>query len=149
MASALVAQEFFSRIRRDVFALTGVGPAVAAGGYLDMSQYGNFAITVIDSVLSGSGLAQIEIVAAVDAAGTNAQQITTKTLTPSAPVITDFATLEIIADQIREVATASGFNLRFVAARVTLNAAGDKVIVVCDRWRAKFPQQNLTADVIH
>jgi hypothetical protein len=147
MASAVTVQEIFSKAKFLSYGISGTAPAVPS--WFDMSQYGNFGIIVTDSVLTGSGLATVAIQGAVDSSGTSAQTIVTQTITPTTAQVGDFAISEIIADQLEEVGAANSLKLRYVGALVTLNNAGDKAIVTYIGWNPKFPQLNLSANVIH
>jgi hypothetical protein len=66
-------------------------------------------------------------------------------------VVGDYAILEIIAEQLEEVGKAASpqLALRYAAARITLNNSSDVVEVVCVRWGPKFPQKDLSANLIH
>lgn len=117
--------------------------------YRDMRDFDAFALAVMNSTLVGNGMTQIEIVAAEDLSGTNVQQVVSKSISPGTPTLGDYAFLEIEAVQIREVAAASGKNLRYVAGRITVANSGDKCAVLYQRRKTRRPQLNLSADVIH
>lgn len=115
--------------------------------YVDMRDYGGFAVIAMASLLAGSGITKVEIVAAVDTDGTDLQVITDSG-TVAAAAVGDVVVQECTAEQVKEVAVSSGKNLRYVGARLTCQNAGDEAVVTYIRHKARFPQDALTANAI-
>lgn len=116
--------------------------------YLDMSQYENFGLLVMNSVsTSASGPTLVEIIAAEDSTGTNATAILTSG-TVASVTVGDNVFLECTAAQIKEVGAAAGYNLRYVTGRITCSNSGDECVVLMGRFNPKHPASGLTANNI-
>lgn len=109
----------------------------------DMRDYGWFAAIACNHTLTGNGLTLLEIVAAEDNTGTNLQVVlASAVLTGTA--VDNGAFLEVSAAQVREVAAASGKNLRYVSARLTVANSADTCAVALVLADARHPQDKLT-----
>lgn len=156
MASAVTVQKVFSnaKLRSYDHDPGGTGAVVVSGdggttkNYLDMSGYENFAVVAMTSVsTSSSGPTLVEILAATDTAGTNAQVIVSSGTVASTHV-GDNVCVECSADQVREVGAAAGYNLQYVTGRITCSNAGDECVVMMGLFNPKAPAQNLTSNLI-
>lgn len=97
--------------------------------YLDMRDHDHFAAAAINSVLVGAGITKLEIVAASDQAGANLTVIKDSG-TVAANTLNKWLIEECAADEIAQASAASGLNLRYVAARLTLANMADEAKVV-------------------
>ena len=111
--------------------------------YVAMAGYGSFQVAAMASTLSGSGITLLEIVAAEDAAGTNATQIKTSG-TIAADAVGDWAMLEATAEEIIHVGKDAGYEFTHVGARLTLQNAADECVVVYIRDEPLFKYDALT-----
>ncbi len=137
-------QKFFSRnsvelLEHDEDA-TGAGTVVA---YRDMRDFDKFAGGVMTSVLGGSGVTQLEIVAADDNSGTNLTVIKDSGVI-AADAVGDQAMLECTAEEIRQASEDAGYTLRYVGLRITHQHAGDESVAVYIRSGARFSYADLT-----
>lgn len=111
--------------------------------WLDMTDFEWFGVIAANAVLTGNGLTELDIFAAPAANSTNAQSIVASgALTGTA--VGNGAFVEIEAAQLREIGASSGFSLRYVTAKITVNNAADDLAVCAVRSLAKHPQLNLT-----
>lgn len=113
----------------------------------DMRDYGSFAVVAMPTVAS-SEITVLEIVASDSSdMSTNVTAVVTSgAVSANAPLV-DYVALECTAEQIKEVDTSS-VGLRYVAARITCNAAGDEHVVTYIRSKPRFAQDGLTANNI-
>jgi hypothetical protein len=109
----------------------------------DMRDYEWFGVAAANSTLTGNGLTAVEIWAADDTSGTNAQLIVASG-TLSGTAVGNGAFVECTAAQIREVSAAQGKTLRYVTAKITVANSADEAAVAFLRGLAKHPQLNLT-----
>jgi hypothetical protein len=108
-----------------------------------MRDYTDFQVIVITTVLGGSGPNLVEIVAADDTSGTNATQIKTSGAVVM-DALADAYVLTCTAAEIRQESEDAGYTLRYAAARITCDNAGDEAIVIY-QGVPRHPQLNLTA----
>jgi hypothetical protein len=98
--------------------------------YVDMRQYSHFAAIAIQTVIgSSSGITKLEIVAAEDTSGTNITAVKDSG-TVDADALCDWLMEECSAEEIAQLASSTGYSLRYVAARVTQSNSGDEAVVV-------------------
>lgn len=93
--------------------------------YVDMRDYEHFAVIANPSVLTGTGLTKLEIVAATDTSGTSLTVIKDSG-TIACDTIVDWAIQECSADEIRHAGDAAGVALRYVAGRLTVQNSADE-----------------------
>lgn len=151
--SAVTSQKFFANNNQQSYlhvpastAATVLTSAVtSAVVWLDLSQYENFAVNVMNTVqgTGGSGPTLVDIVAAVDTSGTSLQSIVSSG-TIASIAVGDNISVECVAAQIREVGSANGVNFHYVSVRITTSNSGDKQTVTTTLSNPMFPQQNLT-----
>lgn len=96
--------------------------------FMDMRDLHKFAAIVTQTVLGGSGVTKLEIIAAPAASATNAQVIKDSG-TIALDALAEWAMQECTAEEIAQASTDSGFDLRYVAARITCQHSGDEAIV--------------------
>lgn len=155
MASQLATEKLFAKAKIEMFDHDpdGTGATICtpdAGTtlrYVDLRDYAAFAALAMSSTLTGAGISLLEIVAAEDADGTNATQIKTSGAVVC-DAVGDYVVEECTAEEIAHIGEAAGYNLRYVAARLTVANAADEAVVTYVRHEAKFPQTGLTADTI-
>jgi len=155
MASAQASQKLFARAKIEMFyhmtTSNATEQSVKAGAttttWKDMRDYEGFAVLAMTALLSGTGLVEVSIYAADDDSGTNATEIKTSGAV-LANAVGDYIVEECTAEEIAQISEAAGFNLRYVAAYVDCQHNDDEVAVTYIRHGAKFPQADLTADMI-
>lgn len=147
MASSVSTEKIFSRdsiecLHHDPDATTAVVVA-----YRDMRDFRFFAAIAAISALGTSGaITKLEIVAADDTSDTNLTVIKDSG-TLDADALGDYIALECTAEEIRALSTGSK-NLRYVAARVTCDAADAEAVLTYIRSAARFEHTGLTATTI-
>lgn len=98
--------------------------------FVDMRDYSDFAVIAIQTVIgSSSGITKLEIIAAEDTAGTNATVIKDSG-TVDADALCDWLMEACTAAEVAQEASDSGYELRYVAGRITQSNAGDEAIAV-------------------
>jgi hypothetical protein len=98
--------------------------------YVDGNTIERFAAIAIQTVIgSSSGITKLEIVAASDTAGTDIAVIKDSG-TVDADALADWVMQECTMEEVAQIASDNGTNLRYVAARVTSSNSGDEAIVV-------------------
>lgn len=114
--------------------------------YLDMSLYSHFGVNVKPSVLAGSGVTKVEIVAS---AATSFSSVTVikDSGTVAADAIQDNVFQECSAEEIAQEGSDAGVALRYVAARITCQNAGDEAVVTYIA-KPRFPRLDLTTNYI-
>lgn len=124
-------------------AATIVTPGGGVSQWRAMSQYELFGFLAANVVLVGAGITLMEILGATDINGGNATLILASGVLTGAG-LGNGGFLEIVAQQIREVGSAAGFNFSHVAGRITVANSGDKCAVTYLRAGARHPGLNLT-----
>lgn len=148
MAATGVVKKLFTLLKMLMFIKTP-GVAVAdMGAPIDMKDYDNFGVLIENSALTGAGITQFEIRAASDNAGTDAAVIVSHALGTAPDAVGDTVVLECNAQQVREVAIATGKELRYVSAWVKCANAADKIAMTYVAGGPRFAAGGLTADVI-
>lgn len=115
--------------------------------WVDMRDYGKFAVLAMPTNLSGDGITLLEIVAADDDSGTNVTQIKTSG-TVAADAVGDVVFEECTAEEIAQESETNGYSLRYVAARLTVEDLADEAAVTYIRFDPRFARSGLTADTI-
>ena len=118
--------------------------------WVDMRDYQNFAVLVFTSVLAGTGVTAVTIIANAesDGGGTDVA-IKTHAMGSLPNAVGDFVVLECTAEEIaQEAADAGVANVRYVTVTVTCNNTADEAVVFYIRGGAKRPHRALTADYI-
>jgi len=153
MASAISTEKLFSKMKVEMFdhdpGATSATLCTGAGtnGYVDLKDYGNFAVLAMSSTLTGAGITKLEIVAADDTSGTNLT-VVKDSGTVAADAVGDYVVEECTAEEIAQLSAAGGYSLRYVGARLTVADAADEAFVTYIRAMPRFPQTGLTADTI-
>lgn len=155
MASAQASMKLFANAQIEIWDHDpGVNTALVVspdGGttlrYVDLRDYEGFAVVAMSSTLTGAGINLLEIVAADDADGTNATIIKTSGAVVC-DAVGDYVVEECSAEEIAQLSEAAGYDLRYVAARLTCANAADEAVVTYIRHRPKFPRTGLTVDTI-
>ncbi len=113
-----------------------------------LALYEWFGVACMTSVsASSSGVTKVEIVGCTDSTGAN-PTVVVDSGTVAADAVGDFVFVECSAAQVKEVGDAASLTLTHVAARITCSNSGDEAVVTYLRAFPKFPQLNLTANVI-
>jgi hypothetical protein len=99
--------------------------------WVDMRDYLQFAVIVAAAALTGSGVTLVEIVASDAEDETDGSVTVVKTSgVLAADALADWAFLECTAEEIAHLGAAAGYELRYVAARITCQNAADEALVV-------------------
>lgn len=152
MASALSISKFFANAMvqmwdHDPGATTAVICSPDGGTtkrIVDLRDYEGFAVIVMTSVLGGSGVTKVEIVASEDSAGATNLTVVKDSGTVAADAVGDFVALECTAEELAQLDP----DLRYVAARITCQHAGDEAVVTYIRHKPRFATSGLTATTI-
>lgn len=97
--------------------------------WMDGRDLHRFAVIAAQTVIgSSSGITLVEIVAADDTSGTNVTVIKTSGAI-DADALADWAIQECSMDEVAQLSAASGYDLRYLAGRITQSNAGDEAIV--------------------
>lgn len=115
--------------------------------YQDMRDFENFAAIAMLSLKAGNGITKLEIVASA-ATTFSAVTVIKDSGTVAADAVGDFVCLECSAKEIAQAATDAGVDLRYVAARLTCQNAGDEAVVTYIASSPRFAYEDLTANVI-
>lgn len=151
MASAVASQKLRSMLQVEVWdhdpnsasAIVTTPDGGTTDRYMDMRDLEVFGAIAIQTVIgSSSGITKLEIVAAEDTSGTNIQ-VLKDSGTVDADALADWLMEEVTAEEVAQLADSSGYDLRYVAARVTQSNSGDEAIVVYV-GKSKRPHLNLT-----
>lgn len=123
-------------------------PAAGAAGsptapFIPIAQFRRFWAIYMTSVGTG-GITAFKIMAATDAAGTNATAVVAHALATNPDAVGDFVTLECNVEQIREVLS----NATHVGVLVNLVTSTDEGILTFCRDEPQFPHTGLTVDYI-
>jgi len=100
--------------------------------WVDMKEYSHFAAIAIQTVIgSSSGITKLEIVAADTAdEGDSSLTVIKDSGTVDADALCDWLIEECSAEEVAQLASSTGYELRYVAARITQSHAGDEAVVV-------------------
>lgn len=107
-----------------------------------------FGVLVKPTVVGGNGITKVEIVAADDAAMTTNLTVVKDSGAIQADALDDQVFLECLASEVRQLSDAGGFNLQYVAARITMATATDEASVVYVGFSPRYPRTGLTATAI-
>lgn len=111
--------------------------------WFDMRDFGVFVAAAMAGALTGNGITKLEIVAADDVAGTNLTVIKDSGVL-AADAQGDWAVEECTAEEVRQLSEDNGYNLRYVAARLTVQNAADEAQVVYLGCEPRFRRADLT-----
>jgi hypothetical protein len=95
---------------------------------LDMKEYDAFGVMARPTIVGGTGLVKLEIIASASAA------MTTETVIKDSGAVAgdslnDVVWLECTSEEVAQAATDAGVALRYVAARLTMGTASDEANV--------------------
>jgi len=98
--------------------------------WVDMRDYVHLAVCVAATFRAGDGITLVEIVAAEAEDETDGSVTVIKTSgVVAADALADWVFLECSAEEIVHLGEAAGYELRYVAARITTQHAGDEAMV--------------------
>lgn len=119
--------------------------AVVTTGILDMSLYEGIVVLAMSSALTGAGITLLEIIGCEDSDGTgNITQIVTSGVV-AADAVGDWVRAEATAEQMRQESEENGYDLRYMAPRLTNANAADEVVMCVIGYGYKYgPSLNLT-----
>lgn len=115
--------------------------------WVDLRDYEEFGVLAMSSTLTGNGISKLEIVAADDTSGTNITVIKDSGAVVC-DAVGDTVVASCLASEIGYLSEASGYDLRYVAARITVANAADEAVVTYVRSKAKHDSAGLTANAI-
>lgn len=149
MASAVSTQKVFSQQAIAAGRATGTaGTVLCPTTFLDLRDFDSFAVIAMLAAKTGNGITKLEIVAAEDSAGSSNLTVIKDSGTVAADALGDYVVQECTAAEIAQLGRASGYALRYVAARVTLHNAADVAAVTMIRGDAKVQYKDMTANYI-
>lgn len=131
-------------------AILGAPDAGVTPWSLDMGLggYDAFGVMVRPTVLSSGAVTKVEIVAADDAALATNLTVVKDSGTVAADALADTVFLECLAEEIRQLSEAGGFNLRYVGVRITASNAGLEANITFIGFGPRFGRTGLTATAI-
>jgi len=114
----------------------------------DMRDFNNFSVTAMTSALTGTGVTLVEIVGntASDGSGTTVQIKTSGAV--AADALGDQVSLECTAEELRQEGNDNSVDLRYVAARITVENIADEASVLYNRCGARHATSGLTAATV-
>jgi len=155
MVTQLATEKLFANAKIEMFyhapAAAATEQSVKAGAttatWKAMRDYEGFAVIAMTALLGGSGMIELSIYAATDAAASDATEIKT-TGVIAADAVGDFSCLEVSAEEVNHMGEALGYKFTHVTAYVDCQHNDDEIAVAYIRHGAKFPQAGLTAETI-
>jgi hypothetical protein len=108
-----------------------------------LRDFSSFQVAAMTSLLAGTGLTELSIYAATDAAGSNATEIKTSGAV-AADAVGDWVQQECTAGEINQIGRAAGRAFTHVAGYIDCNNNDDECFVVYILDEPRFPQDNLT-----
>lgn len=146
MASPQAADKISSQVALTHYWLDGDYTGnIAIGQWVDMLDFGAIMITACGGNLGGAGPIALAILADSASNGASGHNVTIAESTSTACTAEgDYMIVECTAEQIRQEAEDSGYNLRYVCAKLDNGNAGDEVVVTYLRTKPRFPHDGLT-----
>ena len=146
MASDLTVNKLLSEVKITQYDFDPNAATATAVGWVDMRDFGGLAVSFFRTV----GVSDVTLViqAATDSSGTSAQTIVSKTFTVQPDAVGDYAFLECLSQQIAQVASESGYALRYASAVITFATGTDEGVVTYIQSRPRNAYDALTADNI-
>jgi len=118
--------------------------------FVDMQEFEGFAVAAMPSTLTGAGITLLEIVGntLLDGSGTTVQITTSGAVVGDA--VGDLIVQECSVDMLKKEGLDQGtpVDLRFAGGRLTMANAADEAVVTYIQYGARYPQKDLTANVI-
>jgi len=115
-------------------------------GWVDMRDFERILIAYCRT--SGTDVTALKVLgnSAANGSGTDVELVADFDSAPDA--VGDYAFVELSAQQIKELARAAGYEVRYVSLNATNGTAGDTAVVTYIRGAAKHAQSGLTADSV-
>lgn len=114
----------------------------------DMRDYEEFMVVAMSSTLTGAGITKLEIVAADDSTMATNLTVIKDSGVVAADAVGDYVVQECTAEEIAQLSAAGGYDLRYVAGRLTCANAADEAVVTYIRTKPRFAKSGLTATTI-
>ena len=95
----------------------------------DMRDYSHFGVQAITTVLGGSGITKVEIVASDSSDMSTNVTVIKDSGTVAADALADQVVEECTAQEVAQEGSDAGVDLRYVAGRITCDNSGDEAIV--------------------
>lgn len=146
MASGLTANKLMSEIKITQYDFDPDSTASTAIGWVDMRDFSKLLVGFFRTI--GTSDITLLIKGATSSAGANAQTIVTKTISAQPNAVGDYVFLECLAEQIAQVASTSGYALRYVSAYVSFATNTDEGVVTYVQGGPRFAYDGLTADYV-
>jgi len=148
MVSSVATQKLFSRMKIDQY-LSGDASSAKDIGWVDLKDYEAFGVVAVAAALTGVGVTVFQIVANSESDGTGDEVIVKEHAVGTAPdAAGDYLVLECSAEEIAHLGEASGYNLRYVSAKITAANGSDNIVLTYIRADARFKGADLTVDTI-
>lgn len=111
----------------------------------DMREFECFGVLAMSTVLAGNGITKVEIVASDSADMSTNLTVVKDSGTIAADAVGDQAWLECHQSELAQLSTDNAISpgLRYVAARITCQNAGDEAVVLYE-GKPKRPRDGLT-----
>jgi len=149
MASPQASEKIFANNKIEMFWKDGSYDTIATiSEWVDMKDYGNFAVIMTAGNLSGAGVKALSIYADNDSAGNGTPTAIKAWSGDVGTAEGDYLVLEVSAEEIRQEAEDAGVDFRYVCAYITLANVGDEAAITYIRSNPVFPQTGLTADSV-
>lgn len=97
----------------------------------DLGKFRRFMVNAMASLLAGSGITKLEIVASDSSDMSTNLTVVKDSGTVAADAVGDQVVLECSADELAQLSTDGGISpgLRYVAGRITMQNSGDEAVV--------------------
>jgi len=144
MASLVDTQKFLSNHKIDPFDFDPDATGPTHVGFVDLSGYEGIVVKIQRKVGTGD-LSEFSLDLNPDSAGLGTDvEAKVHPLTSQPDAVGDMLLLELTTNEVH----ALGDDLRYVTATIDQDTAGDEFCVTYIRYGYKFPQKDLSADVI-
>lgn len=143
MASTQSSQSFFANNKVAMYDHDPDSTNATAVEWVDMRDFGEFACVAMASALTGNGITKAEIVASAASNGASAEVIKDSG-TIAADAVGDQAALSCTGEELAQIGTDSGKELRYVSMRLTHANAADEAVVTYILAKPRFAYKDLT-----
>lgn len=111
---------------------------------MDLENIGSFSAGVMSDVLTGDGVTKLELVAADTAAFDGTVVVIKDSGVVAADAVGDWVFQEMLAEEVAQASSEAGVELKWGAARVTVEDAADECAVVYIGSLVRFAYEDLT-----
>jgi hypothetical protein len=115
---------------------------------IDMKNYGAIGALVRPTIVGGSGITLVRLMAYSNEACTADGTAIKTSGTVAADALADNVWLEATAEEIAQIADAAGVSLRYLSVEITTSTNTDEANVTILGFQPRFPRDGLTATAI-